>query len=190
MGIAYADESMRASEGESMYLLGATLFANDDQSLDDLVRIKSRGAAKLHWRELGRETQVDVMKVISNIPALTTVVVGTPMNPHKQERSRRKCLETMIGILIEQGVKELVLEARDSRLDLRDVQLVNAMKSKQKGLAFSIHHRRGFEDPRLWVPDQILGAYGDQLCLTEFDDDWLCAWRSLEPRTRFEAIDL
>ena len=42
MGIAYADESMRTSDGESMYLLGATLFANDDQSLDELVRLKAR----------------------------------------------------------------------------------------------------------------------------------------------------
>ena len=181
---------MRTSNGESMYLLGATLFTNDDQSLDDLVRLKAKGAAKLHWRELGRKTQVDVMKILSDIPALTTVVVGAPMNPRKQERARRKCLETMIDILIEEGVGELVLEARDSKLDLRDVQLVDAIKSKQKGLAFSIRHKRGFEDAKLWVPDQILGAYGDQLCLTELDDDWLRAWHSLEPQTRFEAIDL
>ena len=190
MGVAYADESMRTSGGESMYLLGATLFSNDEQNLDGLIKLKARGAAKLHWRELGRETQVDVMNVIGSIPALTTVVVGTPMNPHKQERARRKCLEAMIGILVDQGVEELVLEARDSRLDLRDVQLVDTIKSKQKGLSFSIHHVRGSEDPRLWVPDQVLGAYGDQLCLTELSDDWLEAWQQLEPRTRFEAIDL
>lgn len=72
---------------------------------------------------------------------------------------------------------------RDSRLDQRDVQLVNAMRSKQKELVFSIKHKSGFEDPRLWVPDQILGAYGDQLCLTELDDDWLNAWRLLEPQS-------
>lgn len=113
MGIAYADESMRTLDGESMYLLGATLFDNDDQSMDSLVRLKVKGAPKLHWRELGSATQVTVMKVISSITALTTVVVGTPMNPHKQERARRKCREAMIGILIEQGVEELVLESRE-----------------------------------------------------------------------------
>ena len=112
------------------------------------------------------------------------------MNPHKQERARRKCLEVMIGILVGQGVEELVLEVRDSRLDLRDVQLADAMKSKQRGLAFTIRHRRGFEDPRLWVPDQVLGAYVDQLCLSEFDDEWLHAWQLLEAQTRFEAVDL
>ncbi len=190
MGVAYADESMRTLNSESMYLLGATLFDNAGQGLDDLVRLKARGAAKLHWRELGRKTQMDVMRAISNIPALTTVVVGTPMNPHKQERARRKCLEAMVGILVEQGVKELVLEARDSSLDKRDIQLVDTIKSKHHGLAFAIHHRKGSEDPRLWIPDQVLGAYGDQLCLTELDDDWLCAWHSLEPRTKFVAIDL
>ena len=130
------------------------------------------------------------MRALANIPALTTVVVGAPMNPRKQERARRKCLEAMIDILVDQGVEELVLEARDSRLDQRDVQLVDAMKSKHKGLVFSIRHKRGFEDPKLWVPDQILGAYGDRLCLADLDTDWLCAWRSLEPKTRFEAIEL
>ena len=190
MGTAYADESMRTSGGASMYLLGATLFDDDSPGLETLIRLKSKGAPKLHWRELGREAQVDVMKAIGGIPAITTVVVGTPMNPHKQERARRKCLEAMIGILIGQGVNELVLEARDSKLDRRDIQLVNAIKSKQRGLAFTIHHRRGSEDSRLWIPDQVLGAYGDQLCFSEFDDEWLSAWRLLEARTKFEAVDL
>ena len=190
MGTAYADESMRTSGGESMYLLGATLFYDENPRLDALVRLKSMGAAKLHWRELGREAQVDVMSAIGGIAAMTTVVVGTPMNPHKQERARRKCLETMIGILIGQGVDELVLEARDSKLDRRDVQLMNAIKSKQRGLTFTIRHRRGSEDARLWIPDQVLGAYGDQLCFSEFGDEWLSAWRLLEAQTKFETADL
>ena len=190
MGIAFADESMRTSGNESMYLLGATIFNVDTPRLDALVSLKLKDAAKLHWRELGRKTQVDVMRAVADIPAMTTVVVGVPMNPRKQERARRKCLEKMVGMLVEQGVDKLVLEARDPRLDRRDVQLVDTMKSPHRGLTFEVHHKRGFEEPKLWVPDQVLGAYGDQLRLTELDDEWLSAWRSLKPRTKFEVICL
>lgn len=54
----------------------------------------------------------------------------------------------------------------------------------------TVSHRRGPEDPRLWVPDQVLGAYGDQLCLEGFDEQWTTAWHALEQRTHLEIINL
>ncbi|MBR3327835.1 MAG: hypothetical protein IKG22_10995 [Atopobiaceae bacterium] len=190
MSTAYADESMRTLGGESMYLIGATVFSDDCPQLNSLIELKGKGAQKLHWRELGREKQIKVMRAVSSIPAITTVVIGTPLNPRKQERARRKCLEALIWTLDHDDVNVLVLEGRDSALNKRDIQLVDALKSRGQRTKLVVQHKEGSEEPRLWVPDQVLGAYGDQLCLDRLDTSWLDAWRTLEEHTRLQIIDL
>lgn len=190
MVTAYADESMRTLDGESVYLLGATVFRGDDCQLDALVGLKTNGAKKLHWRELGRVVQAKVMRAVSSLTAITTVVIGVPMNPRKQERARRKCLESLIYFLVDDGIQELVLEARGPALDKRDIQLVDTLKSRGYARNLTVRHRNGADDPRLWVPDQVLGAFGDRLCAQDFDSEWEEAWHDLERVTRFEIIDL
>lgn len=190
MGTAYVDESMGTPGGVSMYLLGATACQDEGRQADRLASHEAKGARRLHRRELGRAAQAKVMEAIADMPATTTVVIGTPMNPHKQERARRKCLEAMMEALADDGVFDFVPGGRDSRLDGRDARLVGPVKSRGRLRNLRVSHMRGSEEPRLWVPDQVLGAYGDQLCLEEFDDRWLAAWRALEQRTHLEIINL
>ena len=102
-------------------------------------------------RELGSSVQIRVMDALADIPSMTTVVIGVPMNPHKQERARRKCLEAMIEILVEDGVNKLVLESRGSALDLRDIRPVGSVKSRVRGISLTVCHAKGTDEPRLWV---------------------------------------
>jgi hypothetical protein len=37
---------------------------------------------------------------------------------------------------------------------------------------FGIRHVRGRDEPRLWVPDQVAGAYGDSLTGTGSTRPW------------------
>lgn len=147
-------------------------------------------APKLHWRDLGRDRQLKVLEAVAEARPSVTLVVGSPMNPRKQERARRKCLEALVAALSDSGVDELVLEARGGKPDLRDVLLIDSMRSKGLGADFRLTHSRGAEDPRLWVPDQVLGAFGDRLCGAAHEVPSDAAWRTLEADMRVEKVQL
>ena len=140
---------------------------------------------------MGRVAQAEAMEAIALAGPATTVVVGSPMNPHKQERARRKCLEALVPLLASDDVTSLVLESRGAKSDLRDDYIMDALRSRGLAGDMRLAHRRGTDEPRLWVPDQILGAFGDGLC-GEFGGNprWNAAWRALESGLRMESVRL
>lgn len=91
--VAWGDESMRQNAEPQMYLMCATVFAEDaDTGLDALMRAKPCGMRKLHWRDLREAEKVAVVEAMAEIPHWSTVVVASPLNGVRQERGRRKAL--------------------------------------------------------------------------------------------------
>ena len=112
----------------------------------------------------------------------TIVVVGKSLPRKKQERGRRKCLELLLVELEKNGVDMLILEARDSEKDKKDIALLLAMRQKGLATKIDIAHKRADSNPRLWISDQILGAYGDELCSSKGIEKWDAAWKKLTTR--------
>ena len=61
----------------------------------------------------------------------------------------------------EYGVGTFVLERRDVSQDLKDIRFVDALRSRKYISAIRVELWRGETDARLWLPNQLLGAYDD-----------------------------
>lgn len=179
--IAFGDESIRISAPVPAYLLAATVIP-EDCNLSRIASIKPKGATKLHWRDLTDRLKNESLREIAAIrDQTTTIVSATPLPKKKQERGRRKCLEVLLPELERKGVATLVLESRMLELDKRDIEMLQVMRTRKLVTAIRLEHARANEDMRLWIPDQILGAYGDVLCHAESVNKWEGPWEEIYP---------
>ncbi|MBK4179123.1 hypothetical protein GWO66_09960 [Corynebacterium macginleyi] len=76
----------------------------------------------------------------------------------KTERHRRKCLEQMYFELSEMHVRNVTLESRQEAQNRRDVAHIVALQGQGQSAGIRLRHVRGGDDPRLWIPDAVLGA--------------------------------
>ncbi len=70
-------------------------------------------------------------------------------------------MEQLYWRLGELGVSQVILEAREKSQRQKDLQLVNALRSKGT-MPPDLRVEIGFpkDEPMLWIPDQMLGALG------------------------------
>ncbi len=173
---AYGDESIRISAPTPAYLMAATVLP-DGCDLSALAALKPKSAAKLHWRELTDAVRRESLACVAGLGGRTALVAATPLPRRKQERGRRKCLEVLLPELERAGVDTLVLESRVLQLNDRDIDMLQAMRARKFVEAIALEHAHASDEARLWVPDQILGAYGDWLCdereARKWGDSWL-----------------
>lgn len=162
---AWIDESMRSeSAAEPMYLLGAVIA--DPQQCDETRRqlktIQPKGAPKLHWRQMKPAEKTLATTVISAFDLAHLVVIATPLDRRKQERARAACMERLLWELGQLGVSHAILEQRTQSLNDRDMQLIRRLRGK-RAIPSSLRVEVGqpSTEPMLWVPDQVLGAVGD-----------------------------
>lgn len=188
---AWADESVRMSADPPKYLLGATIFDADPyETLVDLERLKPKGARKLHWRDLGRKAQKSSLEIIARAPQTTSIVVASPLIGNKQERARRKCLQEMLAILESQHVSKLILESRKPALNSKDNDFLFYLRRSGMVSRIEIEHMDGQDNPRLLIPDQILGAYGDLTGAENAPDTLKRAWNAVGERVAVYEIAL
>ena len=160
--VAWGDESFRGGEGGRAYSMVAVVFdgwSDGDTAL--LRKIMPKGASKLHWYEIVPDVKAKSMAAIADMGFKATLVRAVPTTSAKQERARHKCLTSMLPLLESKGVTTFVLEGRGRALDRRDVKLLDGLKGSKVVSGIRLEHVRGQDEPRLWVADQILGAYGD-----------------------------
>ncbi|MBQ9043968.1 MAG: hypothetical protein IJ111_14285 [Eggerthellaceae bacterium] len=112
-----------------------------------------------------------------------TLVQTEPVDSAKQERARHKCLTRILPLLESRGVELFVLESRGKALDKRDVKLLDGLKGSRIVSTIRLEHVRGSDEPRLWVADQVLGAYGD--ARARAGDD---RWEPLADRVSVETV--
>ncbi|KAB8288519.1 hypothetical protein [Bifidobacterium avesanii] len=159
---AWGDESIR-HKGMPLpsYLLCACIVEDPDQARNTLMRIKPRNAGKLHWRQMTTRDKSASMEAIASLDTLSFIIVAEQADGVNDERARRKCLERLLRLLEAQGITMLTLESRTPIQDKRDRQYVAYLHTNHTLHAIKLSHAIGADEPCLWLPDQILGAYGD-----------------------------
>ena len=162
---AWGDESIRTKGlDQPVYLLAASRVLTGEQQARELLNaLKPKHARKLHWRDMGTPHRAIAITTIGTLDATHTIIVGTRTTPAKTERARRQCLERLLPLLEQDGVTTYCMESRGRGLDRMDADLVNAMRTTMR-INLQITHVAGREEPLVWIPDQVLGAYGDMLC--------------------------
>ena len=114
---------------------------------------------------------------IEGLGSRSTIVVASPINPRKQERARRKDLEALAPLLEAEGVARLVMESRFPAADERDAAHFRAMRRRGFVSSIELHFADPAIEHQLWVPDQILGAWGEQA--TGDATPWRREWEAL-----------
>lgn len=177
-GAAWGDESIRISAPTPTYLMAATIL-REGADTSRLEAIKPKGAAKLHWRELTDRLRRESLEAVAGLEGLTVMVACSPLPKKKQERGRRKCMELLLPELEARGVGLLTLESRVLQMDRKDIDMLQALKSKGAVPDMRLSHAHASDEPRLWVVDQVLGAYGDWLCDDDAPRKWGNAWEEI-----------
>lgn len=188
--MAFGDESILLSTNPPLYLLGASILGGDESSATKkLEQAKPKNASKLHWRNMSDRQKADSLAIISNIDHQTVLVEAAPLKGIKQERARRKCLETILIELESRNIVQLLLESRQDRLDKRDKDCLLYARRAKAISTIDVAHSRGSDDARLWLPDQILGAYGENK-KANADTRWLEHWEQIRDKIEVLKISL
>ncbi|MCL2780065.1 MAG: hypothetical protein FWD74_00975 [Actinomycetia bacterium] len=167
----WVDESVQQTHGGHFYVLAAALADSEgcEPVRDALRALLPAKARRLHWRA---ETERQHIKIVETIAAATAagsglsglVIVGAPVNPRRQERARRLCLERLLFELGLLGIKQVWAEARAPTLNRRDLSLVAALRKTgtvPHSLSYDFAKPAGAEaEPMLWIPDAVAGVVG------------------------------
>lgn len=184
---AWIDESARIANAEPpAYFLGGVVAApGASEAHRDALRPLQNTRRKLHWRDIDGPHRRRVVSVIRGFDVQHVVVVGTPMDPKRQERARALCLERLAWELCERHhVIHTTLEARTPSLMQRDRRTIDALRGRG-GLprGMRVDHGNPLDEPMLWIADQIVGAVGDA---HTGDDRWLQALANAVELIRIE----
>lgn len=175
--VAFADESVRVTANPPIYLIAATIIP-ENADLSPLEAILPHGATKLHWRDLGRRAQRESLSRIKGIGSRSTIVIASPIDPKKQERARRKDLEALLPLLEAEGVSRMVMEKRFPAADERDAAHFRALRRRGFISSIELHFADPSTEHRLWVPDQVLGAWGEDFA-GNGSQSWKHEWDAL-----------
>lgn len=165
---AFIDESLiQAGASGRVYAMAAYLCLDAptdvaDEVSDRLVPFQRNGQ-KVHWRELPDDRRLEVCRVLAGADSLHLIVATSRTDGMRPERARRLTLRRLLEELATTyGVDLAVLESRGPKADKRDRDLLQSVRPAMAaiGVGIRMEHRRGTEAPRLWVPDQVLGADG------------------------------
>lgn len=89
-------------------------------------------------------------------------------------------METLLPVLErEYSVDRLVLERRDKAQDARDIRFIDALRSRRFIDSIRVDLVAGAADARLWLPDQLLGSYGDWRAGEHQYDGFLASVRTI-----------
>ncbi|UBU10607.1 hypothetical protein [Nonomuraea gerenzanensis] len=181
---AYVDESMVLARG--VYLMAAVLVAphQADRYRADLRALLLHRQLRLHWHDENDKRRTQLIEAVAEWRPDGILVVGTGMDPARQERARRKCMECLLWELGDHHVADVFFERRDAGLDRRDHELVVKLKGRH---AVPPRLRLSWCDPvsepLLWLADIIAGAR----CLAERGDDKF--WSLVETGLALQRID-
>lgn len=156
--VAYVDESIRAVD--RLYILAAAVLdeAHQADAREEARTLALRGLP-FHWRLEKEPRRAKAVGVVAGLPALHLVVVGAPLDPARQERARRHCLEQLLFQLDGAGVGRVWLETRTASLNSRDIAAVRAFRARRViHHDIRVDHAYPSAEPLLWIPDIVAGA--------------------------------
>ncbi len=164
---------------------GAVRCPDDGGSLTaDLSRFE-RGR-EFHWRDAKPRDKRAVCQVIGAHEVSHVIVAAAPLvDGVREERARQRALASLLVILEQSySVNTLILERRERSQDEKDEAQWATLTRSGAIRSLRLSHVHGGDEPRLWVPDQVLGAYGDAL------SGDVRAWEHVAHRVRVEHVGL
>jgi hypothetical protein len=150
-------------DDQGAYLLVAVVVeaARIDEVRQILRSLLYQRQERLHWRDEEAPRRSKIAETIGGLDLAATVVIGTPLAKSKRERARRKCLETLLPSLEAMGVTRVVMEERTPTLVAADRKMLTAVRGKRLiTKALRVETARPKEEPMLWLPDSVAGAFG------------------------------
>ncbi|RLP75555.1 hypothetical protein D9V32_08750 [Mycetocola tolaasinivorans] len=130
---AFIDESSANRSGNRQeYLIGAALVATKALEVSrDLVRpLLLPGQVKLHWTDENERRRDAIITRILELNQVSVVVAHLDAPQRKNERFRRKCLETLYYEFQEMSINTLTLESRTGPQDNQDITHVRGLQSR------------------------------------------------------------
>jgi hypothetical protein len=159
---AWLDESIHVSAAVPMYVLAAVIADPDacEPIRDDLRRLARSPRRRIHWRDEEAADRMKAVGVIAGADIDQIVVAGTPLNPRKQERARRKCMEQITyHFTVETGLETVWVESRTESLNRSDRAMFAALRgSRVLGGTLRYEFSLPSLDPMLWAADVVAGA--------------------------------
>ncbi|WP_325048080.1 DUF3800 domain-containing protein [Jiangella anatolica] len=157
--VAYVDESIRIRDG--VYVMAACALEDGSAAAarDAMRELEPRPGHRLHWHDRMPADRLVAVRTVAQLPALHLVTIGVTLDPRRQERARRQCMEALLFHLQDAGVSRVWLETRNAAADRRDIEAVRAARARQiiqYGLL--VDHARPSEEPLLWLADIVAGA--------------------------------
>jgi hypothetical protein len=162
---AFLDESS-ANRGEERqeYLVCAALVDADacDNVREQLRPLLLPGQIKFHWTDESDRRRRQIVARIVELGPMSIVVSHLDARRKKTERFRRKTLESVYHELVAMDVFDLTLECRSDSQDKSDRAHIVALQNQSLDRRVRIGHRRGGDEPLLWIADAVLGAINSE----------------------------
>jgi len=154
------ESSAHRDQGRQEYLVCAALLcASDCDDIREQLRpLLLPGQVKLHWSAESDRRRRAIIDEIVRLGPMNVVVSHLGVPSKRDERYRRKCLEAVYHEMVTMDVFDLTLESRSSHQDRGDRAHVVALQGQGLDRRLRIGHRRGGDDPLLWIADAVLGA--------------------------------
>jgi hypothetical protein len=167
--VALCDESIRHDPAtrQGVYLLSAVIvprarLLDVGERMADL-RVPGQ-RKKLHWRDESAARRALVARGLSALRADIVIATWCAMSPDKQERARRKAMETLLLDLARRSVSHALFESRGPQRDRADVaSLAGLRRSGILPAGMRVDHRPGAEESALWAADIAAGAYNSAI---------------------------
>lgn len=161
---AFVDESearvTEAGTTTAVYILAATLVEHAmlDEVRAETLALRRPGQRKTHWRDESAASRLALAKLVSEMPVLHLVVARRSSLGEHAERRRRKCLEGLVHELGTWPTHTIVLEARESSSNTKELRFFDRLRSTALIVPPLIRHTPGAHDPLLGIPDIVAGA--------------------------------
>lgn len=162
---AFVDESFRGDgQGAGVYLVAAvTVRADAEEDLREHLRRAVPGRVRrLHWRDdrpAVRRRGLAVMRG-GELAGLTLYRMDVPRG--RQERARQHALWNLVAHLRARDVDDVILEARERGQNRKDERTLKSISQASVSAAdFRYAFSRPLDEPLLWLPDYLAGAYGE-----------------------------
>lgn len=124
-----------------------------------LYPLRLPGQVKLHWTDERDSRRRKIVDTLTSIDSMQAIITHRSAPSRKTERFRRKCLEQMYYELSDMQIQDVTLESRQEAQNKKDREHIVALQGQGQCAALRIKHVRGGDDPLLWIPDAVLGAF-------------------------------
>ncbi|HEV7655910.1 MAG TPA: hypothetical protein VGP36_14425 [Mycobacteriales bacterium] len=113
----------------------------------------------MHWHRESPVRRAELALAVADLNCDSVVIVGTPVDPRRQDRARRQCLERLLWDLRTRSVGLVRAESRGPERDRADTTALAGFRRKNvmpAGMRFE--HGLPAQDRCLWLPDTVAGA--------------------------------